>query len=243
MSLLSKKKKRINVNREEYVISASTPFNVTEAFRNLKASICISLPKKVNGEGAVITFTSPNSCEGKTTVAVNLAMMLAVSNAKVMLIDADIRKGRVAKMLKADTEPGLSGYLSGQVEKGQIIHKYSDKLDFITRGMSSPRPYELLESEAMREFLNELKKEYDYVIIDTPPLPALSDALAVATKSDGTVVVCRHRQSNVNEIAKTLNTLTFASAPILGVVVNDYKAERTNRYGYYYRYYYEKSGK
>ncbi len=231
------KNKKADASREEYVISAGTPFNVTEAFRNLKASLCVSLPKKVNGEGSVITFTSPNSCEGKTTVAVNLAMMLAVSNAKVVLIDADIRKGRVAKCLNVDSVPGLSGYLSGQVKKEEIVRKYSENLDFITRGIQSPRPYELLESEAMRAFLNELKKEYDYVIIDTPPLPALSDALAVATKSDGTVIVCRHRQSNVNEIAKTLNTLTFASAPILGVVVNDYKADRTNRYGYYYRYY------
>ena len=237
MSFYKKKKKKVDVTREEYVISAGTPFNVTEAFRNLKASICVSLPKKINGEGSVITITSPNSNEGKTTIAVNLAMMLSLSNAKVLLIDADIRKGRVAKMLKADSEPGLSGYLSGQVEKEQIIRKYSEYLDFIARGVSSPRPYELLESEAMREFLKELRKQYDYVIIDTPPLPALSDALAVATKSDGTVIVCRHRQSNVNEIAKTLNTLTFANATILGVVVNDYKAERTNRYGYYYRYY------
>lgn len=232
-----KNRKAVDASREEYVISASTPFNITEAFRNLKASLCVSLPKKMNGEGSVITFTSPNSCEGKTTVAVNLAMMLAVSNAKVILIDADIRKGRVAKCLNVPSAPGLSGFLSGQVKKEEIIHKYSEYLDFITRGIESPRPYELLESEAMRNFLNELKKEYDYVIIDTPPLPALSDALAVATKSDGTVIVCRHRQSNVNEIAKTLNTLTFANAPILGVVVNDYKADRTNKYGYYYRYY------
>lgn len=232
-----KKNKDLEANRQEYVISASTPFNVTEAFRNLKASIGVSLPKKVGGEGAVITFTSPNSGEGKTTVAVNLAMMLALSNAKVILIDADIRKGRVAKCLNAPSAPGLSGYLSGQVKKEDIIKSHTENLDFIARGVQSPRPYELLESEAMHSFLAELKKEYDYVIIDTPPLPALSDALAVATQSDGTVVVCRHRQSNVNEIAKTLNTLTFASAPVLGVVVNDYKADRTGKYGYYYRYY------
>ena len=223
--------------RQTYLISPTSPFNVTEAFRNLKASICVSLPKKPNGEGVVITFTSPNASEGKTTVAVNLAVMLSLSNAKVVLIDADIRKGRIEKFFDLPVTPGLSDYLSGQATKEDVVRTQSENLSFIARGVHSPRPYELLESEVMKELLNDLKKEYDYVIIDTPPMPAISDALAVATKSDGTVVVCRHRNSNVNEIAKTLNTLSFANAKVLGVVVNDYKMEQLGKYGNYYRYY------
>ena len=156
-----KSKKANEMERESFIISTGTDFNVTEAFRNLKASICVSLPKKVNGEGTVLTFTSPNTGEGKTTVAVNIAIMLAMSNAKVLLIDADIRKGRVAKYVGASSAPGLSDYLIGQANKADVVHAYMENLSFIARGVQSPRPYELLESDAMQAFLTELKKEYD----------------------------------------------------------------------------------
>ena len=98
--------------RREYLLNEKTPFDVTEAFRNLKASISVSVPKKDGG--VVLMMTSAYPEDGKTTVTTNLALMFALSYAKVILIDADIRKGRVAKYFNKRSTPGLSDYLSGQ---------------------------------------------------------------------------------------------------------------------------------
>ena len=125
------------------------------------------------------------------------------------------------------------------------MRKYSDNFSFIPCGSHSPRPYELLESDVTKKILAELKTQYDYIIIDTPPILLLSDALALLPETDGVVLVCRHRTSQVNGIAKALNTLKFAKANVLGVVVNDYapiRKSKRNPYSYYGDYsaaYYE----
>ncbi len=229
-----------NSTRTEYLLNEKTPFNVTEAFRNLKASISVSVPKKA--EGVVIMATSAYPEDGKTTVTANLALMFAVSDAKVVLIDADIRKGRIARYFKRKSVPGLSDYLSGQASLSDVVHrtKTNENLSYITCGTHSPRPYELLESDEMKNLIAELKKYYDYVIIDTPPILMISDALALTPVVDGTVLVCRHQVSYVSDISRAINTLRFSKANILGVIVNDYKETKTGKYGGYgnnYSYY------
>lgn len=236
------KKKQLAIKRE-YLLTENVPFEVREAFRSLKASLCVSLPKKTNGEGIALLITSPCPEAGKTTVAVNLSLMLAESNAKVLLIDADTRKGRVARYFGQNAQPGLVDCISGQATLEEITHVYNEKFSYITCGSHSPRPYELLESSVTKDLLSELKKKYDYIVIDTPPVLMLSDAIALIPEADGTVVVCRHRASHVNDIAKTISTLNFAKANVLGVVVNDYTPiDKPKRYGYGYGYgYYSRS--
>ncbi len=229
-------------SRAEYLLDENTPFDVTEAFRNLKAAISVSVPKKEGGVAIMTTSAYPE--DGKTTVTANLALMFALSNAKVILVDADIRKGRVAKYFKRKSAPGLSDYLSGQNSLEEVVHHshVNENLSYITCGTHSPKPYELLESEEMKNLLDELRKEYDYIIIDTPPVLLLSDALALAPITDGTALVCRHQVSYISDISRALNTLKFAKANVLGVIVNDYKAPKTGKYGYgygsYKKYYY-----
>lgn len=225
-------------NRAEYLLNEDTSFDVTEAFRNLKAAISVSVPKKDGGIAIMTTSAFPE--EGKTTVTVNLALMFAISDAKVILVDADIRKGRVAKYFKRKSAPGLSDYLSGQNSLEEVVHHshVNENLSYITCGTHSPKPYELLESEEMKNLIQELRKQYDYIIIDTPPVLLLSDALALATATDGTVLVCRHQASYMSDIQKALDSLKFAKANVLGVVVNDYKAPKTKTYGSYKDYYY-----
>ena len=234
--------KKHHSSRAEYLLNEETPFDVTEAFRNLKAALSVSVPKKEGGVAIMTTSAYPE--DGKTTVTANLALMFAQSDAKVVLVDADIRKGRVAKYFHCKSTPGLSDYLSGQNSLDEVIHSsnVNENLSFIACGTHSPKPYELLESEEMKNLLDELRKRYDYVIIDTPPVLLLSDALALATVTDGTVVVCRHQVSYINDIERALETLSFAKANILGVVVNDYKQLATSKgYGGYKKYYYYNS--
>lgn len=230
--------------RTEYLILDNVGFEVTEAFRNFKASLSVSIPKK-SGKATSIIITSSCPEDGKTTVAVNLAMMIALSNAKVILIDADIRKGRVSNFFKVKNTPGLVDYLSGQASLDDVTHKseLNDNISFMASGTRTPRPYELLESEEMKSLLQELKGLYDYIILDTPPLVVVSDALALTSEVNGTIVVCRHESSYVKDIANTLDKLKFAKANVLGVVVNDYnntKAKSSyhyNRYNQYNKYY------
>ena len=225
-------KKRESV-RTEYLLNEKTPFNVTEAFRNLKAAISVSVPKK--SEGVVIMSTSAFPEDGKTTVTANLALMFALSDAKVVLVDADIRKGRIARYFKRKSSPGLSDYLSGQASLSDVVHRTrtNENLSYITCGTHSPRPYELLESDEMKNLIEELKKYYDYVIIDTPPILVISDALALTPIVDGAVLVCRHEVSYVSDISRAISTLRFSKANILGVIVNDFKESSVRKYGGY----------
>ncbi|MBE7084694.1 MAG: CpsD/CapB family tyrosine-protein kinase [Clostridiales bacterium] len=239
---IRKRLKNSNSNRIEYLLSDNVSFDVLESFRNFKSSLTVSIPKKQSGEGTVIVMTSACPEDGKTTVAVNLAMTFAFSDAKVLLVDADIRKGRIARFFRRKSAPGLADYLSGQISLEDAIHQYkeNENLSYLTCGTHAPRPFELLESEQMTKFIEEVKTRFDYIIIDTPPLLVVSDAIALATQADGTVLVTRYEMSYVSDIAKTMEKLNFAKANVLGVVVNDYTANEKTYYHsdkYRYKYY------
>ena len=220
--------------RVNYLIDQQkTDFNITESFRKIKVSLSVSVPKHEKG-GVSLVVTSSYPSEGKTTVSVNLAMMFAMSsNAKVIIVDTDIRKGTVCKYFKKANEKGLSDYLSGgaSLEEVTVNSGVYENLDFISCGSLSPKPYELLESEAMKELDKKLRENYDYVIYDTAPLLLFSDAVAVAQNADGVAIVCRHLTSYENELEKTINTLKFAELNILGLIVNDYKSNEKQKRG------------
>ena len=229
---------RIN-KRTTFLLKEDTPFYISESFRALKASISVSVPK-TKKEGVSIVITSSYPEEGKTTVASNLALMFAQSENKVVLVDTDVRRGRIGKYFKMEEKPGVSDYLSGQATLEEVLQssKINENLYIIPCGTHSPKPYELLESEAMQVFNEKLKAEFDYVFYDTPPVLVVPDALALAPKTDGTILVTRYMYSCVSDIAKSVNTLKFSKANILGTIVNDYHAieKKGKRYSYSYGY-------
>lgn len=231
--------------KKTYLLNEDTPFAVTEAFRSLKMTLSVSLAKTQDGSGVSFLCTSAYPSEGKTTVAANTALMMAQSDVKVVLVDTDLRAGRISRFFNVPHAPGLSDYLSGQASLDEVLHqtKANPNLYVICRGTQTVRPYELLADEVMKELDLALKKRFAYTIYDSPPFRLVSDALAVAPLANGTFLVTRHRYSYESDIRAAVDALKFVKANILGIVVNDYKpekyAKKDSRYSqYYYNAYY-----
>jgi capsular exopolysaccharide synthesis family protein len=159
----------------------------------------------------------------------------------------DIRKPGLNKVFGFSlTSKGITNYLSNpeQVNLFDMIQKstVSPNLDILPGGTVPPNPTELVARPILDQAIDMLKQRYDYIIIDTPPILLISDALALVPNTDGVALVCRHQVSYVSDIARAINTLKFAKANLLGVIVNDYKAEKSGKfYGGYKKYYYYNS--
>ena len=230
------RRKRNNVyrsvaNPQNIVLTENSSFEFAEALRSLKVSLSVALPKRDDGKGASIMCVSSFSKEGKTTVAINLAVSLSSSpKKKIVLLDADLRKGNASYRLIGDPIPGLTDYLSGSATLEEVLRPVEgyENLYVIPRGSLTVRPYDLLSSNAMKNLLDELNSQFTYTIVDTAPMRMVSDALALAPFVMGTVLVCRHRDSYEGDIKKAVSKLHYFKANVLGLVVNDY-VEKKNR--------------
>ena len=196
----------------------------------------------------VISSSAPN--EGKTTTTINIAIALSQADQKVLLIDGDLRKPKIHHYFSVPNSPGLTNYLGSKVGSGtdkktdlfSLIHATEfENLSVLCSGSIPPNPAEILGSEPMTEFLEEIGEDFNYIIIDTPPINVVSDALPVIRESDGVVLVVRSNQSTHPEIQRAISALEFIDAKILGFVVNFADSNRT-KYGYgkYGRYRYGK---
>lgn len=222
-----KKKKFVSQQRvlvDNANISSDLKFRIEEAYKSIRANIMFSVVKK-GCKIIVVSSSLPN--EGKTTTTVNLAASISQADQRVLLIDGDLRKPKIHQYFSVSSAPGLTDYLSDvasarhKMDIFGIIHptKY-ENLSVITSGTIPPNPAELLGSDFMRDFLNGISKDFDYIIIDTPPLNVVSDALPLIRESDGIVLVVRDNQTTHPELQKALSSLEFIDAKILGFVVN-----------------------
>ena len=223
-------------------MSAKRPHStITESYRSLRTSIVFTA---VEHRRKTILFTSSGPQEGKTTSAINLATVMAQSGEKTILLDADLRQPKIEKNFKIESKHGMTEVLAGTEDlESAIRHTDIDNLHIITCGAIPPNPSELLGSKKMDELLRKLADRYDRIIIDTPPVLAVTDAVVLGGKVDGVIVVVRFGETNRNAVLKTKEILeTVPNTNIIGAVLNMVEAMKSGGYHYYYHYYGKKYG-
>lgn len=186
-----------------------------------------------------IMFTSCFPNEGKSDVTFQLCQEIGNMGKRVLLIDADIRKSAYVNRYRIKQKVnGLSQYLSGQLAKEFLIYQTNFlNVDIIFAGPMAPNPSELLEEEAFRELLAEVRGYYDYIIIDTPPVGSVIDAAIIAKESDGAVLVIESERVSYKVAQKSMEQLEKTGCKILGAVLNKVNIEKNKYYGKYDYYY------
>jgi tyrosine-protein kinase Etk/Wzc len=191
-----------------------------------------------------LVLTSPLSGDGKTTNAVNLALTVTERGLRTLLIDADMRRGAVHTAFNARREPGLYQVLCGTASLESSLQQVQvgdqRMLHFLSSGRSEHSPAPLLESDAMRDLLARVQQDYDFVIIDTPPVNIVTDAAVLGTLVDGVLVVARAGKTDRAALAYAVQQLRHVRAPLVGVLLNDIDFRRDASYDGAYRYYDEK---
>lgn len=219
------------------MISDTSPFHQKEALNTIRTNLNFILA--ISGL-KMFAVSSPLPGEGKTTICCNLAITLALTGSKVLLADCDLRKPMVHRLFKLPNEKGITGILCGTSKIEET--KYADvssNLDILTAGPMAPNPSELIGSSNMTELLINAQNDYDYVILDTPPINVVSDALLVAKRTTGLVLISRIKQSRHDQLQKSIEKCQFAGVKILGIIADDDKNSGFhNDYRYYHHYKY-----
>ncbi|WP_195467406.1 CpsD/CapB family tyrosine-protein kinase [Clostridium sp. D43t1_170807_H7] len=201
-----------------------------EAYRSLRTNIQYSsFDKKYQ----TLVVTSANPGEGKSTVSGNLALVLAQGESKVLLVDCDMRRPSVHKKFRISNTYGISDLLVGNKKMESVAHKYNDNLTIVPSGKIPPNPAEMLGSKAMTAFLEEMKKHFDYIVLDTPPLQAVADAQILSTKVDGSLLVVRAGVTKKDAVHNAVSIINKVNGNIIGTVLN---AADNSKDKYYYYY-------
>lgn len=220
---------------EKNLLTEDSPFAVQEAYKTLRTNIMFSIP----GDNCKkIIITSAMQGESKSTTAVNLSIAFAQNHSKVLLIDCDLRLPTVAQKLGKKQAPGLSNILVGMNCIRESIHRLPNGLDILPAGDIPPNPTELLGSEPMRQVIEILEKEYEYIILDTPPVCMVADAVILSKLTSGVVVTVRQNVADQETVNEALQKLKFAESKILGFVFTGVENEKQKSYrkGGYYGY-------
>jgi polysaccharide biosynthesis transport protein len=204
---------------------------IAESYRRVRTSLEFL---DVASPAHVLVVTSAIPGEGKSTTALHLAMTYAEKGRRVLLIDADMRRPSVARRMDVEENAGLSTLLLGDATMKDIIQHWSPRLELMTSGVIPPNPGQLIDSDRMLDFLTQIRKEYDLVVFDTPPLLAVTDAAVLARHSDGAVVVAGCNIVDKKELAAALKTLDTIDATCLGVVMNQVRDRDARTYSYQY---------
>ena len=243
-----KKKKHRSDKDESDFIGSNISFTASEAYKMLRTKVQFSFADEKNCY--VVGVSSALAGEGKSITSANLAYSMSQLNKKVLLVDCDMRKPSIFSKLGLNAAPGISNYLTRQADYEKVLQKYSDEenravFNVITAGNNPPNPVELLSSNRMSKALEKFKAEYDYIILDLPPIGEVTDAMAASKYTDGMIIVSRMNYGNRNMLADALGEFDFVDAKILGIVATC-TSEASKGYGKgygrgYYRKYYKYS--
>lgn len=206
----------------------------SEAFRQLRTNlqfIDVDQPRKV------IAVTSSMPSEGKTTTLANLAIALASGGSRVLVIEADLRRPKLADLLGLERAIGLTSVLAGRIAAAHAVQHWSPGVDVLASGPLPPNPSELLASQQMANLLAEMRTGYDVILLDTPPLLPVTDAAAVAPATDGVLLVCRFKATSREQASMARHALDAVGAQVLGTVFTMVPASGPRAYGQYNAYY------
>lgn len=237
--MFKKKKVPHSLVREdiERVLDKDTPFAISESFRMLYTNV-LYLP--ISDKCRKIAITSPVSGEGKTYISVNLSITLANnSDNKILLIDMDMRVPRVKKLLQSRVKTGekfsgLSEYLAGIDSSVNILKTDIENLDVLFSGKENTNPIGLINSPKFNVLMEELQEKYDYIIIDTPPVNIVTDALLVLDKVNGYILSSRANYSNINALNTAIDSIKSVGGEIFGVVLTEANSKNFTKSKYKY---------
>lgn len=228
---MARKKKRSNSKIRHLITKLNPRSPISEQYRTIRTNLQFA---SVDDDLTSILVTSSGLGEGKSMTAANLAIVNAQQGKKVLLIDADLRKPTVHYTFRLDNLTGLSNILVGESALEDAIQPSDvDHLDVITCGPIPPNPSELLASKKMRTVLKQAESHYDLVIFDTPPVLAVTDATILANIVDGSLLVVRSGQTEIESAKAAKEALEPANGKLLGTVLNDREKKGSNYYYYY----------
>jgi succinoglycan biosynthesis transport protein ExoP len=218
----------------ELITQVRPQSQMAESYRALRTSLLLS---NLGAPPKVIMVTSALPQEGKTTTSINCAVVLAQKGVRVLLIDADLRRPSIHKTLGMGPRSGLSNVLTGSSTLEQTITRSTilPNLFILPAGTPPPNPAELLASSNMREVLEQLRKEYDHIVVDTPPSLSVTDAVVLSPRADAVVLVIRSSQTTKQSLRRACELLASVNAKVIGVLLNAVDLTSPDYY-YYYEY-------
>lgn len=216
----------------KHILSKKSGFYLQEAYRALRTNVNFAL---ADVEGSkIVMVTSALQSEGKSLTTLNMAIALGQMDQKVLLIDCDLRRPRMGRLLNLNAPSGLSNVLMNfSLLDEAIVSSEEHGIDLILAGDIPPNPAELLSSNRMQKLLKRMRENYDYIILDSPPVDLVVDAVALSSQCDGVLFVVRAGQSERGAVIHGMDQLQYAGANVLGFVFNGVTSETTAGYGKY----------
>ena len=238
LSAFSGGQKKNGHNGDELLLNSSHRSPLAEAYRQLRTSVLLS---SAGGAPRILLVTSSQPGEGKTTTVVNTAMILAQTGAKVVVIDADMRRPRLHTIFNMDNKNGLSGLLASQMSEAEMLslvqHHKDSGLYVLPSGRIPPNPAELLGSDQIRRLMSVLEANFKHVVIDSPPVASFTDGVLLSSVADGVLLVVHGGNASRHIVRRSKQLLADVGAKIFGVVLNNVAV---SRHDYYYNRTYEK---
>jgi protein-tyrosine kinase len=237
---MSKKLNLFNGERNErydYIVTKEQPLSYTaESFQKVLINLDYA---NIDGNYKVIQFTSTLASEGKSTFVSNMAYLLGQKGKKVILVDLDLRKPKMHRVFNVPNKNGLTDYLSGKIPYDKLIQSSKELgIDFMVTGEKTTAIVNVLEAKKLAELIAKLKETYDYVLLDTPPVIAVSDALYISKLTDGIIFVVAYGNAKKSLVKEAIQTLKHNNVNIIGTVLTQVNL-KSGEYGYGYDYTYK----